>query len=41
MIDILPKCILWYDFLNNVDAQSDFDKKNCPKKTVQVGPFLP
>ena len=26
-IDILLEYILWYDFLNNLDIQSDFDKK--------------
>ena len=26
-IDILLKYILWYTFLNNFDAQSDFAKK--------------
>ena len=26
MIDILHKCIVLYDFLNNLDAQSDFEK---------------
>ena len=35
MIDILFKNILWYDFLNDLDTRSDFDKKNC-----QVEPFL-
>ena len=34
MIDILLKYILWYDFLNNLDAQSDFDKKIITKKLV-------
>ena len=32
MIDILLKCIL---FLNDLDAQSDFDKKNVTKKPVK------
>ena len=27
MIDILLKYILWYEFLNDLDAQSKFDKK--------------
>ena len=27
MIDILLKYILWYEFWNNLDAQSDFEKK--------------
>ena len=34
MIDILLKYILWYEFLNDLDAQSDF------KKAGQVEPFL-
>ena len=40
MIDILLKYILWYDFLNDLDAQSSFDKKFCHKKAGQVQPFL-
>ena len=40
MIDILLKYILWYDFLNDLDAQSDVGKKNCHKKAGQVKPFL-
>ena len=40
MIDILLKYILWYEFLNNLDAQSDFDKnivtKRLVKFTVQI-----
>ena len=36
MIDILLKNILWYDFLNDLDAQSDFDKK----KIVTVKPVM-
>ena len=39
MIDILLKCILWYEFLNDLDAQSDFEKKKCHKKASQVEPF--
>ena len=39
MIDILLKCILRYEFLNDVDAQSDFDKKIVSKKAGQVEPF--
>ena len=39
MIDILLKYILWYEFLNDLDAQTDFDKK-LSKKTGQVEPFL-
>ena len=35
MIDILLKQILWYDFLNDFDAWSDFDKKIVTKKTVK------
>ena len=40
MIDILLKYIkliseLWYQFLNNLDAQSDFDKKIVTKKMVK------
>ena len=34
MIDILLKYILWYDFLNDLDAQSDFEKKS-QKKLVK------
>ena len=26
MIDILLKYILWYEFLNDLDAQRDFEK---------------
>ena len=40
MIDILLKYILWHKFLNNLDAQSDFEKKNCHTKARQVEPFL-
>ena len=40
MIDILLKYILWYEFLNNLDAQSDFDKNIVTKKGGQVEPFL-
>ena len=35
MIDILLKCILWYEFLNDLDAQSDFNKKIVTKKLVK------
>ena len=35
MIDILLKYILWYDFLNDLDAQSDFYKKIVTKKPVK------
>ena len=34
MIDILLKYTLWHEFLNNLDAQSDFDKKIGIKKLV-------
>ena len=40
MIDILLKYILWYDCFNDLDAQTDFDKKNCHKQAGQVEPFL-
>ena len=35
MIDILLKYILWYNFLNDLDAQSDFDKNFVTKKPVK------
>ena len=35
MIDILLKHIFWYDFLNDLDAQIDFDKKIVTKKLVK------
>ena len=35
MIDILLKPILWYDFLNDLDAQRDFDKSFVTKKPVK------
>ena len=35
MIDILLKYILWYDFLNNSDAQRDFNKDFVTKKEVK------
>ena len=35
MIDILLKYILWYDFLNDLDAQIDFDKNVVTKKPVK------
>ena len=35
LIDILLKYILWHDFVNNLDAQSDFDKKFVTKKPVK------
>ena len=40
MIDILLKYILWYEFLNNLYAQTDFNKKIVTKKAGQVEPFL-
>ena len=40
MIDILLKYILWYEFLNILDAQSDFNKNFVTKKTGQAEPFL-
>ena len=40
MIDILLKYSLWYEFLNDLDAQRFFDKKNYHKKAGQVEPFL-
>ena len=34
-------CTLWYEFLNDFDTQSDFDKNIVTKKPVgQVEPFL-
>ena len=35
MIDILLKYILWYEFLNDLDAQSDFDKILVTQKLVK------
>ena len=35
VIDILLKYILWYDFLNNLDAQRDFEKNIVTKKLVK------
>ena len=35
MIDILFKHILWYELLNDLDAQGDFDKKNVTKNPVK------
>ena len=40
MIDILLKHILWYKFLNELDALRDFDKSFVTKKNGQVEPFL-
>ena len=35
MIDILLKYIILYEFLNDLNAQSDFDKKFVTKKPVK------
>ena len=35
MIDILLKYILWYEFLNDLYAKSDFDKSFVTKKPVK------
>ena len=35
MIDILLKYTLWHEILNDLDAQSDFDKNSVPKKLVK------
>ena len=35
MIDILLKYILWYEFLNDLDSQSEFDKNIVTKKVVK------
>ena len=35
MIYILLKDILWYEFLNDLEAQSDFDKSFDTKKPVK------
>ena len=35
MIDILLKYILWYELLNDLDAQSDFDKNFVTKKPIK------
>ena len=35
MIDILLKYTLWYEFLNDLDAPSDFDKNFVTKKPVK------
>ena len=35
MIDILLKYILYYEFFNDLDAQSDFDKTFVTKKPVK------
>ena len=35
VIDILLKYTLWREFLNDLDAQSDFDKNIVTKKLVK------
>ena len=35
MNDILLKYILWYELLNELEAQSDFDKKIVTKNPVK------
>ena len=35
MIDNLLKYILWYEFLNDLNAHKDFDKKCVTKKPVK------
>ena len=35
IIDILLKYILWYQSINDLDAQSDFDKNFVTKKLVK------
>ena len=35
MIHILLKYILWHELLNDLDAQSDFDKNVVTKKLVK------
>ena len=35
MIDILLKYILWYEYFNDLEAQSDFDKNFVTKKLVK------
>ena len=35
MIDILLKYILWYEFLNDLGAQSDFEKNFVTKKPAK------
>ena len=35
MTDILLKYTLWHEFLNDLDAQSDFNKKNVIKNPVK------
>ena len=33
IIEILLRYIIWHEFLTVLDAKSDFDKKNCHKKS--------
>ena len=40
MIDILLKYILWYVFLNDLDAKSDFDEEIVTKIAGQVESFF-
>ena len=35
MIDMLLKYIIWHDFLSDLDAQNDFDKKLITEKVVK------
>ena len=35
LLDISLKYILWYEFLDDLDAQSDFDKTFVTKKLVK------
>ena len=35
MINILLKCIILFEILNDLDAQSDYDKKIVTKKLVK------
>ena len=36
MVDILLKNIFWYELLNDLNAQGDFDKKIVTKKLVKT-----
>ena len=40
MIDILLKYILWYEFLKDLGAKSDFDKKRLSQKNWSSRTFL-
>ena len=40
MIDVLLKYILWYEFLNDLDAKKDFEIKFVTQKAGQVKQFL-